>query len=69
MMYLELKAAIIQWLIDHQSTWQRVNECHKEFRQYIYDENGNYIIGGKCVSDFIEKADKLLYSDQVIYGA
>ena len=61
MMYLELKQAIINWLIDNKNSWQRVNACHDEFRQYIYDNSGNYIIGGKVVSDFISDADKLLF--------
>jgi hypothetical protein len=60
-MYLELKQAIINWLIDNKNHWQRVNACYKEFRQYIYDDAGNYIIGGKVVSDFISDADKLLF--------
>lgn len=63
MMYLELKKAIIDWLIENKTTWQRVNECRNAFRQYIYDANGSYIIGGEVVSDFISKADELLYSD------
>lgn len=61
MMYLELKKAIIDWLIEHKNEFQRVNACHKAFRQYIYDENGAHIIGGEAVSDFIVAADKLLY--------
>jgi hypothetical protein len=60
-MYLELKKAIIEWLIDNKNAWQRVNACHEEFRQYIYDKSGNYIIGGQVVSEFIRDADKLLY--------
>ena len=61
MMYLELKQAIINWLIDNKNAWQRVNACHDAFRQYIYDDAGNYIIGGKVVSEFIRDDDKLLY--------
>ena len=61
MMYLELKQKIINWLIDNKNCWQRVNACHDEFRQYIYDNSGKYIIGGKVVSEFISDADKLLF--------
>ena len=61
MMYLELKKAIIEWLIENKNEWQRVNACHKHFRQYIYDESGHHIIGGEVVSDFISSADKLLF--------
>ena len=59
-MYKELKAAIIQWLLDHESTFSRVNECHREFRPYIYDAEGNYLIGGQNVSSFIEDVDRIL---------
>ena len=61
MIHKELKKAILIWLLDNENEWQRVNACHKYFRQYIYDNTGNYIMGGKDVSDFIIKADKLLF--------
>lgn len=60
-MYKELKKAIILWLLDHENEWQRVNACHKEFRPYIYNADGNYLIGGEEVANFISQADKLLY--------
>lgn len=60
-MYKELKAAIIQWLLDNENEFSRVVKCHEEFRPYIYDQAGEYLIGGKDVSDFICDADKLLY--------
>ena len=63
MIYLELKQAIINWLLDNQNAWQRVNACRDAFRQYIYDEHGRYIIGGESVSNFISDADILLYCE------
>jgi hypothetical protein len=60
-MYKELKKAIIEWLLENENAWQRVIECHNEFRRYIYNEEGNYIIGGEIVSGFIDEANKLLY--------
>lgn len=59
----ELKKVILLWLLEHENEWQRVNTCIDEFRNYIYSDNGNYLIGGKNVASFIEKADKLLYGD------
>lgn len=56
-----LKAEIIKWLLDNEKVFCRVNECHNEFRLYIYNPAGEYLIGGKEVSDFICDADKLLY--------
>lgn len=64
MMYLKLKERIIDWLIEHEGTWQLVTVCKEEFRQYIYDENGAFIIGGENVSNFINDAYKLLYSNK-----
>ena len=63
-MFMELKKAIIEWLIDNPNTWQRVNACHEAFRQYIYDASGNHIIGGEVVSDFIRDANALLYRER-----
>lgn len=60
-MYKELKAAIINWLMENEAEWQRVNACTKAFRAYIYDAAGNYLIGGETVAVFIRAADKLIY--------
>ena len=62
MMYKELKAAILKWLLENENQWQRVNACKKAFREYIYDKNGNYLIGGETVAEFIKAADRLIYS-------
>lgn len=61
-MLMELKAAILQWLLENENQWQRVNACTEAFREYIYSKNGNYLIGGEAVAEFIRAADKLIYS-------
>ena len=53
-MRLELKRKIIEWIFEHINEWQIVNSCVDAFREYIYDKNGEYLIGGKDVSDFID---------------
>lgn len=58
---MELKKAIIDWLFDNKDAWQRVNACIEYFRPYIYNSDGNYLIGGEEVSEFIISANKLLY--------
>ena len=58
---MELKKAIIDWLFANKNAWQRTNACRKYFRPYIYNADGNYLIGGEEVSDFITEADKLIY--------
>lgn len=60
-MELELKKAIVEWLLSHENEWQRVNACRKYFSLYIYDPDGEYLISGQKVSEFISKADELLF--------
>ncbi len=57
----ELKKEILKWLLENENHWQRENACRKIFRAYVYDSDGNYLIGGKVISDFISEADKLIY--------
>lgn len=63
MMYLELKKAIIDWLIENKNQWQRVTSCAEYFRPYIFNSDGNYLIGGENVYTFIEEADRLIYGN------
>ena len=58
---MELKKAIIDWLFDNKNAWQRISACREYFRPYIYNADGNFLIGGAEVSDFIIEADKLIY--------
>ena len=62
----ELKQAILNWLLDNENQWQRLNSCCEKFRPYIYDTDGNYLIGGETVYRFIERADKLIYGKDEI---
>lgn len=59
----ELKKAIIDWLFENKNAWQRTNTCVENFRPYIYGMDGNFLIGGEVVYNFIVNAEKLLYSD------
>ena len=63
---LELMESILIWLLRNKNLFNRVNHCIDEYRNYIYDDNGSYLIGGKEVVNFIEKADKLLFSDMEV---
>lgn len=61
-MHKELKKEIIKWLLENGNEWQRLNSCKEEFRNYIYDDEGSFLIGGEDVSDFIRKANNLIYN-------
>ena len=61
---MELKKAIIDWLFENKNAWQRTNACREYFRPYIYNSDGNYLIGGEEVSEFITSADKLIYGQE-----
>lgn len=59
-MRIKLKKVIIEWLCDNINQWQLINSCVEHFRAYIYDNNGNFLIGGEDVYNFIVEAEKLI---------
>ena len=59
-MNLELKKAIVNFIFDNINEFQITNATVKEFKLYIYNDQGNFLIGGKEVSEFISEAIKLL---------
>ena len=62
----QLKKEIVNWLLNNENKWQRVNACVEEFKYYIYNPDGNYLIGGKEIANFIKKAENLLYGENII---
>lgn len=62
-MYMELKFEILKWLYENENEFNRVTHCINHFKEYIYNSKGEYLIGGRRVTNFIEKADKLLYGN------
>ena len=56
----ELKKAIVNFIFDNEKVFNLNNYVTDKFTRYIYDEKGEYLIGGKDVSDFIDNAIKLL---------
>jgi hypothetical protein len=59
-MHKELKHAIVKYIMENENEFQLHNSAAKLFRNYIYDENGSYLIGCEIVSKFIGDAIKLL---------
>lgn len=59
-MVKELKKAIIESIFEDQNEFQIVNYIKEKFRQYIYDDKGEYLIGGEKVVEFINEATALI---------
>ena len=59
-MRLELKKAIIKYILDNINYFNLTNQVTEHFREYIYNKDGNYLIGGEAVSKFIDDAVKLI---------
>ena len=59
-MNTELKKAIVNYIFDNIQEFQIINATVKEFKLYIYDDKGNFLIGGEEVSEFISEAIKLI---------
>jgi hypothetical protein len=56
----ELKQAIVNFIFEHDKEFQINNATTQKFRPYIYDADGEYLIGGKEVSEFITEVIKLI---------
>lgn len=59
-MLFHLKKSIILYIIENIEEFQLVNATIEEYRPYIYDTKGEYLIGWETVADFIRDACKLL---------
>lgn len=55
-----LQKVIIEYIFDNQNDFQLINATLQEFREYIYNSEGEYLIGGPRVANFIKQAIKLI---------
>jgi len=55
-MKTELKKVIIDFIFENRTDFQLHNLTTKTFREYIYNSEGNYLIGGEDVAGFIKDA-------------
>lgn len=55
----ELKDAIIKKVQENRDNFQLVNFIVDSFKEYIYNKDGNYLIGGEKVSKFIDDFIKI----------
>ena len=60
MINTELKQAIINYIFENYNLFNRLNNTTSKFKNYIYDENWNYLIWWKEIIDWIEKIDKMI---------
>ena len=60
MINTELKKAIIDYIFEIKDTRNRHNNVIATFKRYIYDENWNYLIWWKEISDWIDEINKLI---------
>lgn len=56
----QLKQEIINFIFENEKVFQLQSITIGNFKEYIYNSQGNYLIGGKGVAEFIGKAVKLL---------
>lgn len=59
-MNINLKRAIVDYIFNNYELFGLVNVTNDKFKAYIYDSNGEYLIGGKEVANFIQKVAKLV---------
>jgi len=59
-MQYSLMKAIFNFIIDHKDEFQIHNRTTQEFKAYIFDDKGEYLIGGEQVSEFISDSIKLM---------
>lgn len=59
-MKTELKKAIVDFIFENEKEFQINNAVTQKFRPYIYDPDGNFLIGGDEVYEFIKDAIKLI---------
>lgn len=55
----ELKDAIIKAVQENKDEFQLTNFINACFREYIYDDRGEYLIGGEKVAQFINDFIKI----------
>lgn len=59
-MHKELKKQILNFIFENDKEFNLTNATIAHFRLYIYDNDGNYLIGGEIVSKFIKNAIELV---------
>ena len=59
-MNIELKQAIVNYIFKNIYDFQIINSTIDQFKNYIYDKEGEYLIGGGDIAKFIKDANNLI---------
>jgi hypothetical protein len=59
-MKTELKKAIIEKIFENINDFQLLNNAIDSFKNYIYDDKGEYLIGGEEVAEFVKQEIDLI---------
>lgn len=59
-MQYSLMKNIFNHVIEHRNNFQIINNATAHFKAYIYDDQGNYLIGGEQVAEFIKDSVELM---------
>ena len=59
-MNIELKQAIVNYIFKNIYDFQIINSTIDQFKNYIYDKEGEYLIGGGDIAKFIKEANNLI---------
>lgn len=56
----KLKIEIINFIFENEKEFQLTNAVTNNFREYVYNSKGDYLIGGEDVLNFIRQAIELI---------
>lgn len=60
-MQYSLMKRIFNYVVDNRNDFQVLNAAVSEFRAYIFDDQGEYLIGGEQVHTFIQDSLTLMH--------
>jgi len=61
---MQIKKQIINYIFENQDEFQLTNATINNFREYIYNKEGNYLTGGELIANFIRKAIDLIINNK-----
>lgn len=62
----DLKKAMADWVFEHINEYQLYNAASEHFRAYIFDANGNWLIGGEANYNFLHKLIDIIIEKETL---